>query len=284
MPNPGKYKLIVETPESEKIHSGIVDIPAQKILRPLKQEILLVSRNGSEQLVIRNLFDEDVEDAPGILAQVINGLADPDINSDEFPDSLFVNQNDVLSDVIDVHVTTDDLMGLISEMVEEDKKEIAEIENKMNAAYAIAKRNNAAAKLSVEEAERLLGKGSSISDANEKEKVIKEIERLLELSKEQNQKAMATLRLANNLQVELDMLNKELEEEAVIASEIEAALNEESHEVAVEELSKVQQHITDIVTRNHDEVHERNAYEHMLELARAKQAEADRKLEECSKL
>ena len=108
---------------------------------------------------------KNVEDAPGILAQVINGLADPDINSDEFPDSLFVNQNDVLSDVIDVHVTTDDLMGLISEMVEEDKKEIAEIENKMNAAYAIAKRNNAAAKLSVEEAERLLGKGSSISDA-----------------------------------------------------------------------------------------------------------------------
>ena len=280
LPNPGKYKLIVETPESEKIHSGMVDVPAQKILRPLKQEILLVSRNGSEQLVIRNLFDEDVEDAPGILAQVINGLADPDINSDEFPDSLFVNQNDVLSDVIDVHVTTDDLMDLISEMVEEDKKEITEIENKMNAAYAIAKRNNAAAKLSIEEAERLLGKGSSISDANEKEKVIKEIERLLELSKEQNQKAMATLRLANNLQVELDMLNEELEEEAVIASEIEAALNQESHEVAVEELSKVQQHITDIVTRNHDEVHERNAYEHMLELARAKQAEADSKLED----
>ena len=89
---------------------------------------------------------------------------------------------------------------------------------------------------------------------------------------------MATLRLANNLQVELDLLNKELEEEAVIALEIEAALNEESHEVAVEELSKVQQHITDIVTRNHDDVHERNAYEHMLELARAKQAEADNKL------
>ena len=275
---PGKYKLIVETPESEKIHSGIVDIPAQKILRPLKQEVLLVSRNGSEQLVIRNLFDEDVEDAPGIIAQVINGLADPDINSDEFPDSLFVNQNDVLSDVIDVHITTDDLMDLISEMVEEDKKEIAEIENKMNAAYAIAKRNNAAAKLSVEDSERLLEKGALISDANEKEKIIKEIERLLQLSKEQNEKAMATLRLANNLQVELDMLNKELEEEAVIASEIEAALNEESHEVAVEELSKVQQHITDIVTRNHDEVHERNAYEHMLELARAKQAEADKKL------
>ena len=275
---PGKYKLIVETPESEKIHSGIIDIPAQKILRPLKQEVLLVSRNGSEQLVIRNLFDEEVEDASGILAQVINGLADPDINSDEFPDSLFVNQNDVLSDVIDVHITTDDLMDLISEMVEEDKKEITEIENKMNAAYAIAKKNNAAAKLSVEKAELLLGEGSSISDANEKEKIIKEIERLLELSKEQNQKAMATLRLANNLQVELDLLNKDLEEEAVIALEIEAALNEESHEVAVEELSKVQQHITDIVTRNHDEVHERNAYEHMLELARVKQAEADKKL------
>ena len=78
--NLGKYKLIVETPESEKIHSGIVDIPAQKTLKPLKQEVLLVNRNGSEQLVIRNLFDEEVEDAAGILAQVINGLSDPAIN------------------------------------------------------------------------------------------------------------------------------------------------------------------------------------------------------------
>jgi hypothetical protein len=278
LPKPGKYKLIVETPESEKIHSGIVEIPAQKILRPLKQEVLLVSRNGSEQLIIKNLFDEEVEDAAGILAQVINGLANPDVNSDQFPDSLFVNQNDVLSDVIDVHITTDDLMGLISEMVEEDKKEVEEIENKMDAAYAVAKKNNAAAKLSVQEAESLLGEGGSVSDANEKEKIIKEIERLLQLSKEQNQKAMATLKLANNLQIELDQKNKDLEEEAVIALEIEAALNEESHDVAVEELSKVQQHITDIVTRNHDEVHERNVYEHMLELARAKQAEADKKL------
>ena len=33
LPKPGKYKLIVETPESEKIHSGIVDIPAQKTLK-----------------------------------------------------------------------------------------------------------------------------------------------------------------------------------------------------------------------------------------------------------
>ena len=187
----------------------------------------------------------------------------------------------MLNDVIDVHVTTDDLMGLISEMVEEDRKEVAEIENKMNAAYAIAKKNNAAAKLSVEEAERLLGEVSSISNLVEKERKIQEAEGLLKLSKEQNQKAMATLELANNLQVELDLLNKDLEEEAVIALEIEAALNEESHEVAVEELSKVQQHITDIVTRNHDDVHERNAYEHMLELARVKQAEADDELAEC---
>ena len=280
LPKPGKYKLIVETPESEKIHSGIVDIPAQKTLKPLKQEVLLVNKNGLEQLIIRNLFDEEVEDAAGILAQVINGLSDPAINLDEFPDSLFINQNDVLNDVIDVHVTTDDLMGLISEMVEEDRKEVAEIENKMNAAYSIAKKNNASAKLSIEEAERLLGEVSSISNLVEKERKIQEAEGLLKLSKEQNQKAMATLELANNLQVELDLLNKDLEEEAVIALEIEAALNEESHEVAVEELSKVQQHITDIVTRNHDDVHERNAYEHMLELARVKQAEADDELAE----
>ena len=89
----------------------------------------------------------------------------------------------MLNDVIDVHVTTDDLMGLISEMVEEDRKEVAEIENKMNAAYAIAKKNNAAAKLSVEEAERLLGEVSSISNLVEKERKIQEAERLLKLSK-----------------------------------------------------------------------------------------------------
>jgi len=61
LPHSGKYKFIVETPESQKIHSGLVEVSPQKELIPLKQEILLVDRGGNEQLVIKNLFNESVD-------------------------------------------------------------------------------------------------------------------------------------------------------------------------------------------------------------------------------
>ena len=50
LPNSGKYKFIVETPKSEKIHAGLVEVPPQEKLKALKQEIELIQKDGQEKL------------------------------------------------------------------------------------------------------------------------------------------------------------------------------------------------------------------------------------------
>ena len=88
LPNSGKYKFIVETPKSEKIHAGLVEAPAQNELRALKQEIELIKKNGEEKLIIKDYFDQSPEDEQTIIANLLKKMSEPEINIDQFPDSV----------------------------------------------------------------------------------------------------------------------------------------------------------------------------------------------------
>tara|TARA_Y100000385_G_scaffold231279_1_gene243178 strand:+ start:1840 stop:4134 length:2295 start_codon:yes stop_codon:yes gene_type:complete len=74
LPSAGKYKFIVETPLSEKIHAGLVEIRPQTNLRVLKQEIELISDNGVEKLEIRNLFEQSHENETKIINSIKQAL------------------------------------------------------------------------------------------------------------------------------------------------------------------------------------------------------------------
>jgi len=62
LPRGGKYRMIVEAEQSNKTHVGVIDIPRRDQVNAFKQEISLVMRTNQEKLVIRNLFDEAVDD------------------------------------------------------------------------------------------------------------------------------------------------------------------------------------------------------------------------------
>ena len=88
LPNSGKYKFIVETPKSEKIHAGLVEVPPQNKLKALKQEIELIKKNGQEKLIIKDYFDQSPEDEATIIANLLKKMSEPEINIDQFPDSV----------------------------------------------------------------------------------------------------------------------------------------------------------------------------------------------------
>ena len=88
LPNSGKYKFIVETPESEKIHAGLVEAPPQTELKALKQEIELVKINGEEKLIIKDYFDQSPENEAVIIANLLKEMSNPKINIDQYPDSI----------------------------------------------------------------------------------------------------------------------------------------------------------------------------------------------------
>lgn len=88
LPNSGKYKFIVETPKSEKIHAGLVEVPPQTELKALKQEIELVKISGEEKLIIKDYFDQSPENEAVIIANVLKEMSNPEINIDMYPDSV----------------------------------------------------------------------------------------------------------------------------------------------------------------------------------------------------
>ncbi len=88
LPNSGKYKFIVETPKSEKIHAGLVEAPAQTELKALKQEIELVKINGVEKLIIKDYFDQSPENEAFIIANILKKMSNPEININLYPDSV----------------------------------------------------------------------------------------------------------------------------------------------------------------------------------------------------
>ena len=88
LPNSGTYKFIVETPESQKIHTGSVQVPSQTKLKVLKQEIELINKDGEEKLIIKDYFDQSPEDQDVILANILKEMSEPEINIDQYPDSI----------------------------------------------------------------------------------------------------------------------------------------------------------------------------------------------------
>ena len=88
LPNSGTYKFIVETPESQKIHTGSVEVPLQTKLKVLKQEIELINKDGEEKLIIKDYFDQSPEDQDVILANILKEMSEPEINIDQYPDSI----------------------------------------------------------------------------------------------------------------------------------------------------------------------------------------------------
>ena len=67
LPNGGKFKFIVEVAGSDKIHTGMVETPFLTEFRPLKQEMNVLEENGTERLIIKNIFDQPLNDEDRLL-------------------------------------------------------------------------------------------------------------------------------------------------------------------------------------------------------------------------
>ncbi len=83
-PKGGKYHYEVKIDGSEDVYKFIVDLPFLDEFRPLKQKAIHTSVDGQEVVKIVNLFDEKVEGAEALIAEVIRKKAELDVNIDQF--------------------------------------------------------------------------------------------------------------------------------------------------------------------------------------------------------
>ena len=84
LPKGGRsYKFVVETDENSPVHTGKVDVPVQKDLVSLKQEIRLVGSGDQQKLVIKNLFNETEPVSEEAMAAVLRQSSDLEVNATE---------------------------------------------------------------------------------------------------------------------------------------------------------------------------------------------------------
>ena len=256
LPKSGKYKFIVETPNSERIHAGMVEVMPQKELKVLKQEITLANDNGIEQLVIKNLFDQTVENESEILAEVLRELSNPEINLDEFPDSLFMEDltlEDEMINTDDLEINEDvDLVSLSNELALEARKEADEIENKMNASFLVADKKSNESELASKQAKEILKNIDEIENPIEKQQQADLANEYHEKSKKLNQQAIAAINVANSLKKQHERKEKEAVESMEIATEISKAIEDESHGEALAQLNELQNKINKIIEEESD--------------------------------
>ena len=178
LPHAGKFKFIVETPLSEKIHAGLVDVKPQDGLKALKQEIELVNQNGEEKLVIINEFDQEVENEATILATVVKEMADPKINIDEIPDSILNPTETIPEFPVEDTISDDaDLDKLLADNRKEAifrQEEIDEIKTLSNKSKSIAEQKTINAVEKAKMADQIISIASTENNSNKKDSLMRE--------------------------------------------------------------------------------------------------------------
>ena len=226
LPSAGKYKLIVETPLSEKIHAGLVTVPPQDGLKALKQEIELVDKNGNETLVILNEFDQQVADEAAILATVVKEMADPEVNFDKIPDSI-LNPVEIAEEKIDLDSNeldvsnVDDLIAQNQQNILKNKNEMDEIEMLSNKSKSIAEHKANEASKMARKADLLIQKANSTGNSVSKDSLFREAK----INQEKSQ-----------------VLLNESEQSLHIAGRYDVALNEKKTEA--DKLSELNKDLT----------------------------------------
>ena len=83
-PQGGKYNYNITVDGLPDEYKFVVELPFMDEFRPLKQRIVHTKEDGQDILTIQNLFDEEVEGADAIIAEVIRKKSELNVNIDNF--------------------------------------------------------------------------------------------------------------------------------------------------------------------------------------------------------
>ena len=245
LPSSGKYKFIVETPKSEKIHAGLVEAPPLTELKALKQEIELVKINGEEKLIIKDYFDQSPENEAVIIANLLKEMSNPEINIDQYPDSVLNKIVESQTEDLVIDIDSSEESNPVNNSSEneisnfnEQKEQLLNVKNeRLNDLKEQSILVSNIAKLKSEESNKNAQKADNI---------------LLELESEEND-SIKNVQL--NLAAKFNATSKRLSQEVTNAVAISKRMNQEiilkEKEILIIQELEVKE---DLVADNNDEV------------------------------
>lgn len=140
-----KYRFLVKPDNSDVTHAGMVEVPELTELRPLKQEMKIVDENGSDRLIIKNLFDEKATDA------------DEELMANFLSNSASLSPTKVSKNI---NKTNDEIIAEVEEGANKLEKRKNEFANLRDKAYQLASDK-------LDQAEQLKNEGQLSKDRKE---------------------------------------------------------------------------------------------------------------------
>lgn len=190
-PKGGKYTYEMTVGGSTTIHKSQVTIPFLKEFKPLKQKIQEEALNNEDVVRVVDLFNEEVEDAQGILAEVIRARAELNVNAGHFDINALDAQKEnkkVLADIGLENASNQEIISKFEAIQQKQEQKVDGLERLENGSLiAIVDKATEVEKLQAE-IKKDVAKANAAETQTEKNDILlaanDKVERILELKEE----------------------------------------------------------------------------------------------------
>lgn len=243
IPNGGKFLFTVEA-TGFATQSDVVEVPVQYVFRPMKQEISY--ELGTDKLIIKNLFDEVLDDASYLLAlNFIKEKSKMDVNVNDASasnasatkdpesttDATATTKDNAATNT--TKLTNDDIVKIGYSDAEEVAKEAKDLKEQADVALVLANQKNELSINKAKEAEQLMSDASKMSDNVTKQATIEEANAATKEAEELNQETVAAFNLAKKIEFRAAAKEQEAELSMQYAKDLEAAVKSKNTDPAL---------------------------------------------------
>lgn len=190
LPRTGRYRFLVEAGPSGRTHAGMVEIPRSEGPRAYRQEMSLVDQDGQEKLMIKNYFDEPLqEDVLALAMAEIRRRATLDVNARQEQQEIAATPDDVLTEAgFTGDINEQEALRIAAQQAKDDQELVARLEEQQGQAFTLALEATTEAERSATEAAGLIARAEAAEDGTEKNSL------MMEAARERRRSRQAALR------------------------------------------------------------------------------------------
>ncbi|MFT3885917.1 MAG: hypothetical protein QM724_10955 [Flavobacteriales bacterium] len=229
IPRGGKYKFMVEAGPSARTHVGMVEVPRNSEAKAYRQEMTLIDQGG-EKLMIKNYFDEPLQDDLIDLALAeIKRRAHLDPTGSRPPAEQPQAEQAPVDVLTQAGFAGDVTRGSAQKMASDDAAELESTAKDLGLrsaeAYELAETNVAHANAAIEEAEHLVAQAQGSTDEARRNELMTQAARARQRSREADLRARAAFRTGQDLDAERLATEQHATTARKLSSDLTAALS-----------------------------------------------------------
>lgn len=268
LPNGGKFMYTVEA-TGFNTQSEVVALPTQYEFKPLKQEISY--ELGTDKLIIKNLFDEPVDEQSYMLAlNFIKEKSKMEVNANDAANSASVSktdnnaadnktqektiadnsQNTAKTNSTAAKLSNDDIVKIATDDAKETEQEAKDLQEQADIALNFANQKNELAQNKSKEAIQLMSDANNMTDNVKKQTAIDEANQVRTEADELNEETVAAFNIAKKLALKSAAKNEEAELSLQYAKDLEAAVKSKNSTEALAKLAEQEKKLEALSEKN----------------------------------